>query len=1072
MKYLISILIGISIGLSSFAQSDAVTIRIGSDEGIKGSEVLIPVTAENFTDILSAQGSIAFNESLLQFIGTENYGLSGMTASSFGTSQTGSGYLTFSWYDASLIGESLTDGTTLFAMRFEVLGSTAQTTPIQLSSDITPVEIVNNLYNTLTVYDQTGQVSILANPNPGVELNIGFSNHSVPVGEEILIPVEVSNFDLITGIQGSITWNPSVISFVSTESYNLSDMGSGNFGINQTASGTLTFSWNDIDLSGETLTDGQSVFSLRFQAVGSTGEQSNLSLGNHPTGLEFTDVSLSSIDYTTIPGTITIENSLPSADVSLLADSVEGGIGAVVQLPVRVSDFSDIISLQGSLSFDSNIAEFDTIIQYGLPSLAYANFGTNNASLGSLSFSWNDPTLAGVTLPSNSAIFVLQFTLIGNISDISPLDFVETPTSLECVKNDFTVLSTSTNPGQLKIIDVYELEITNVSDDEFCAEESFTIQYFAEGNFLPGNTFALELSDNTGDFSSTTVIGSIISTSSGSVNATLPTNLSSGNYQIRLNADMPEYTSDIWATTLTINALPNANAGSDEEICLGNSVTLTATGGTIYSWDNGDNTDAITVNPTVDTEYIVTVEDVFGCQNTDTVQVIVHNLPTAFAGNDQDICLGETITLTATGGVDYEWSNGDMTVSSDITPTTNTEYIVTVTDANTCSNTDTVLVNVFEVIADAGTNEDICEGESLTITATGGTDYAWSSGDNTATTTVNPTADTEYYITVTGVNLCTDIDTVLVNIFTPPGIPELPLGIIDRCSSATTDTFTIPSINNISNYIWETDIIDFGSISSTDTMAIIQWSANFHGELQLFVTVENICGSATSEHLVITTTETPNVNLGENQTICEGDSTYLTGPENATYAWSNSLTSQGIWVSTSNIYWLEASNNRCINTDSIEISTSNPEFSFAEDTIYTDLPYILYSESGYDSYLWSSGETEDNITITEPGWYTVNMWNEYGCEVSDSVYVDDLTGIDLHETFSFSVYPNPANKAIQIHASNYPCTVTIYTITGRKIKQIRIKADRQINLENFSLGTYLIKAKTINQTSQKQFVIL
>jgi hypothetical protein len=454
------------------------------------------------------------------------------------------------------------------------------------------------------------------------------------------------------------------------------------------------------------------------------------------------------------------------------------------------------------------------------------------------------------------------------------------------------------------------------------------------------------------------------------------------------------------------------------------------------------------------------------------VEVIVHDLPSAFAGDDQDICLGETVTLTATGGVDYEWSNGDLTASSDVTPSSDTEYLVTVTDANACSNTDAVMINVFEVIADAGTDEDICDGESVTLTASGGTDYAWSSGDNSASTTVTPTVDTEYYVTVTGVNLCQDIDTVEVNVFTTPGIPELPLGITDRCSSATTDTFTISTMDNVSNYVWETDISGFGSISSTDTMAIIQWSADFYGALQLFVTVENICGSETSEHLVITTTETPIVNLGEDQTICEGDSIFLEGPENAAYTWSTGLETQGIWVNTSNIYWLEASNNGCINTDSIEIFMSNPEFSFAEDTIHTDLPYVLHSSSEFDTYLWSTNDTEESITVTEPGWYAVSMWNEYGCEVSDSIYVDDLTDINTQDWFELSLYPNPARETIQIHASNYPCTVTIYTITGKKIKQIRIISDNHISLEGFNPGTYLIIAETTKQISQKRFVIL
>ncbi|PLX08292.1 MAG: hypothetical protein C0596_08370, partial [Marinilabiliales bacterium] len=68
-----------------------------------------------------------------------------------------------------------------------------------------------------------------------------------------------------------------------------------------------------------------------------------------------------------------------------------------------------------------------------------------------------------------------------------------------------------------------------------------------------------------------------------------------------------------------------------------------------------------------------------------------------------------------------------------------TEYIVTVTDTWMCENTDTVNVNVFEVFADAGTDEEICIGGSVTLTATGGTGYEWSTGEFVDVITVSPT---------------------------------------------------------------------------------------------------------------------------------------------------------------------------------------------------------------------------------------------------------------------------------------------------------------------------------------------
>ncbi|MFP4664655.1 MAG: cohesin domain-containing protein, partial [Bacteroidales bacterium] len=769
MKRLFLIILSICIGMTTMAQTGSVTLRLGSDSGIPGSEVVIAFTAEDFTDILSMQGTIEFDASQLSFIETEQYGLPDMSSSSFGTSQTGSGYLTFSWYDSGLSGQSLPDGSTLFAMRFEVTGTAGNSTPVLLSDAVTPVEVVDDSYTELTVFDQTGQVNILEDPQPGDELTIEIADDSVQNGDEILVPVKASHFSDMLGIQGSINWDPAVLDFVNTETYNLPDMNSGNFGTSNTASGILTFSWNDADFSGESLSDGETIFALRFEALGSNGTQTDVSLDNSPTQTEFTDTSYNPVDFTHIPETIFITNTSISDSLVIHADSVEDAIGAQVQVAVRADGFQDIMAMQGSISFDPAIASFDTISQYGLDDMAYSNFGTDNAGSGNISFSWNDPNLTGLSLADDSALFVMQFTLVGNIGDISPVEFINTPTEFEFIDVNYNEVETGLISGQIEIIDLYELEITNLSGSEFCAGESFTIDYQATGDFLTENVFTAELSDASGSFASPTIIGSLASNNSGSITATLPANLSDGSaYKIRLQASHPVYTSDIWTTDLTIHALPTADAGADTDICDGSSTTLSATGGVDYLWSTSETTADISVSPAADAEYSVTVTDAFGCENADTVQVTVNPLPTADAGADQDICLGETAGITATGGVDYAWSHGAITASDNVTPSSDTEYIVTVTDANGCSDSDSVMINVFSVTADAGADQEICMGETATLSASGGSSYAWSTGDNTQDINVSPTADTEYYVTVTGVNSCTDEDTVQVTVHPLP----------------------------------------------------------------------------------------------------------------------------------------------------------------------------------------------------------------------------------------------------------------------------------------------------------------
>src|SRR5690554_4258364 len=213
---------------------------------------------------------------------------------------------------------------------------------------------------------------------------------------------------------------------------------------------------------------------------------------------------------------------------------------------------------------------------------------------------------------------------------------------------------------------------------------------------------------------------------------------------------------DTKQVTVTVNALPTVNAGSDVNLCIGNSTSITASGASTYVWNNSLGAGAThSVNPTTLTIYEVTGTDANGCENTDQVTVTVNALPTISASNDVTICNGESALISATGGSTYSWDNGlGAGASHNVTPSTLTSYEVTGTDANGCENTDqvTVTVNALPTIS-AGSDLAICVGDNTTITANGGVSYIW---DNSlgagASHAVTPTGTTTYQVTGTGAN--------------------------------------------------------------------------------------------------------------------------------------------------------------------------------------------------------------------------------------------------------------------------------------------------------------------------------
>jgi len=216
------------------------------------------------------------------------------------------------------------------------------------------------------------------------------------------------------------------------------------------------------------------------------------------------------------------------------------------------------------------------------------------------------------------------------------------------------------------------------------------------------------------------------------------------------------------------------------EICMGESATLTASGGGSYQWSNQQTGATISVSPAITLPFTVTVTNANNCTDSDEVEVIVNPLPAIDAGSDEEICEGESVTLSASGADTFLWSTQESTSSITVSPEETTTYSVTGTDANNCSATEDVVVEVNALPnADAGPDQEICEGESVTLTATGGGDYLWSDGQTTATISESPQNSQGYSVEVTSGEGCMASSSVNVVVNT---LPSQPLITVDGSS--------------------------------------------------------------------------------------------------------------------------------------------------------------------------------------------------------------------------------------------------------------------------------------------------
>ncbi|MFH0867405.1 MAG: T9SS type A sorting domain-containing protein [Bacteroidota bacterium] len=222
-----------------------------------------------------------------------------------------------------------------------------------------------------------------------------------------------------------------------------------------------------------------------------------------------------------------------------------------------------------------------------------------------------------------------------------------------------------------------------------------------------------------------------------------------------------------------------ADAGADQTICTGMSATLggvpAASGGTepyTYSWTPaGDLSNAAIANPfafpTSTTTYTLQVTDASMSTATDNVTITVTPPPVANAGNDVTICAGTSATLTASGGTNYQWSNGSASASITVSPATTTTYIVTVS-IGSCTATDdvTVFVGGAMGITITSTNET-CGHSNGTLTAitSGGIApymYQWSTVPMQYSQTATNLPAGTYTVTVIDASGCTGTNSATV----------------------------------------------------------------------------------------------------------------------------------------------------------------------------------------------------------------------------------------------------------------------------------------------------------------------
>ncbi|MCH2045332.1 MAG: SprB repeat-containing protein, partial [Saprospiraceae bacterium] len=426
-----------------------------------------------------------------------------------------------------------------------------------------------------------------------------------------------------------------------------------------------------------------------------------------------------------------------------------------------------------------------------------------------------------------------------------------------------------------------------------------------------------------------------------------------------------------------------------------------------YLWSNGATTEDVSgLSPNT---YTITVSDNNTCSATNTFNITEPSPLVVTLDNQVDILCNAAETgeldISVSGGTapyTYNWSNGQST--QDLSSIPAGTYIVTVTDANNCTLTDTYTLTeppALNLSSNTITNVS-CNGladGSIDIDISGGIApyiFSWSTGATTEDISTLPAGT--YTLTVTDNNACTITDTYTI---TEPDVLEINLNLLNNitCNGNNDGSIDIAVIGGTAPYsfVW----------SNGETTEDITGLA----PANYTVTVTDANGCTDVDIYTITQPDILEINLDLlNNITCNGDNdgsidlTISGGTAPYSYLWSNGETTEDLAGLAPGTYTLTITDaNACIDTETFIIDEPDVLEVNLGNLVSLDCNNISNGAIDIDvtggtapyTFVWSNGATTEDLVNLFIGNFTVTVTDNNGCVASATYVINGPTPIDI-----------------------------------------------------------------------------
>jgi gliding motility-associated-like protein len=961
-----------------------VLFSAGSANGTTGDTVCVAITVDNLVDVTNIQFTLQWDPAVLRFIEVQNLNtaIPALDNSSFNTAPAGGGVLPFAWLDFLGGSNTLPDGSTLFEVCFEVLGSEGQFSNINFVNSPTDIQVgsVNNNPDRYPFELEPGRINVTSSV-----LLIQATQDSVSCAG---LSDGAINLTVTGGIAPYVyTWNTFPATGPENGPFTIPASG-GSSVISNLPAGNYRVIVADSDLPANLDTVFIEVFQGPQFAV-NVAEFMNPTCNGLSDGALIANVSIDGVLVPSPQTLFTFQWNIPGQTNQILSNIPFGTYS------VTVTDAN------GCQEIDSG-----SLSQPGpLQILANNTFITNATCSGSMDGVITVGATGGTPNGGN-----YTYAWSGSLGTV--------------------VASTSTvsnlNPG------VYMVTVT---DNNGCAlERTFTV---AAAKTLSINAIVTDITcfgandgqiQASGSTSGAPPFGAFTYAWSSGQNVSTISNLGPGNYVLTLTDSDPAGCQAVATYEVVQPAmLLIQNLGIVNESCTAGGgdgrITIGVTGGTYpytYNWSDGQ-TDSIAINLVAGT-YTVDVRDANGCTTQASFQVTAPTPPSIdLLENDTLACAADTngslMVAASPGGApiaSFAWSNGGSGTSiSNLMPGI---YMVTVTANDACFSVGTAEVIapeplVLDSIVSASPN---CPGDSngsLTVFASGGTApyrYIW--GMDTLLFNLNPgLAAGTYNVSVIDANNCpaaigqgtvVDPPSIVVNLSNIQGVSCFE-GVCD--GRATASAMYSDNSSGLFTFIWPSGEMNAGVMSS----AAVQLCK---GEQTVVVTDVNGCFSTAVAN--IPNPEDISINASINDVTCNGtnDGSISLMPSGGTpgytYSWVHSGQTSpmvsGLGAGTFTVNVTDA--NGCLKSQELVVNEPDELILSLDQNITRDASCFdtqdgiiavqynfndMINPVGNAPYTWSANVPPGSASPTSPlatrlpaGTYSVTITDLRGCESS------------------------------------------------------------------------------------------